>query len=318
MMAYNEKFAVAVRCKGKILREINEGGYNAVRLPFGSDYSLRLKNLNTKDAVISISIDGKDVLDGDSIVIKANSSTDLDGFMDHDGNVRNAFRFIEKTKKISDYRGDKIDDGLIRIEFQFVKDIVEEHIHHHHHDYHHYDYDWPDWNRPDRWPIVPRWNSTDRIKYGSSGGSSLGERRIESICGDSTPRATSSSPLRSSCMDFDDSNIIEQQDLLNDNGITVKGASTNQNFHTVTVPELEIIKHVIIINLKGEVVKKREPKVLDSMCDRRIKERVTKQVLDRKRVEKPLFVRAKLDCPTCGQSSKSSCKFCSYCGTALV
>ena len=35
------------------------------------------------------------------------------GFME--GMVaRNKFRFIEKTKQISDYRGDRVDDGIIR------------------------------------------------------------------------------------------------------------------------------------------------------------------------------------------------------------
>ena len=29
------------------------------------------------------------------------------------------FKFIEKTQEISDFRGDKAEDGLIRIEFQF-------------------------------------------------------------------------------------------------------------------------------------------------------------------------------------------------------
>ena len=39
--------------------------------------------------------------------------------------VRNRFRFIEKTKQISDYRGDRIDDGLVRVEFKFEKEKIE-------------------------------------------------------------------------------------------------------------------------------------------------------------------------------------------------
>ena len=115
-MTYADKFVAEVKQGGKILR-VKDG---AVFLPFGSEYSILLKNLNSKRASVKVSIDGEDVLDNHSLVLDVNASTELQGFLR--GNVaRNRFRFINKTKEISEHRGDRADDGLIRIEFAFEK-----------------------------------------------------------------------------------------------------------------------------------------------------------------------------------------------------
>jgi len=115
-MVYVNKFVVAVKSNGRIVRDSN----GIVRLPFGSDYSLLLKNKNSVKALVNVEIDGENVLDGNSILVSPNQSTILKGFMDG-RRVRNRFRFIRKTRQISKYRGDKIDDGLIRVEFRFEK-----------------------------------------------------------------------------------------------------------------------------------------------------------------------------------------------------
>ena len=135
-MTYKNKFIGVVKQNGSVLRE--NDGY--ITIPFNSEYNLFLKNLDSRRSLVDITIDGVDVLGGTSIIIDGNSSTELEGFLD--GNVvKNKFRFIQKTKEIMDNRGDKVDDGLIRIEFQFekMKKIVieEEHHHHHHHHNHH-------------------------------------------------------------------------------------------------------------------------------------------------------------------------------------
>ena len=115
-MTYADNFVVEVKQNGKILRVKN----GAVYLPFGSEYSILLKNLNSVRAGIKVSIDGEDVLDNSSLVLDANSDTVLEGFLR--GTVaRNRFRFINKTQEISDHRGDRADDGLLRVEFAFEK-----------------------------------------------------------------------------------------------------------------------------------------------------------------------------------------------------
>jgi hypothetical protein len=116
---YNEKMVAVVKSNGKIVREVG----NSVYLPFGSEYSIYLKNLSSKRAVVSITIDGQDVLNGDKIIVDSNDTFELKGFMDNCGlRVRNKFKFIEKTQEISDYRGDKIEDGLIVVKYRFEKE----------------------------------------------------------------------------------------------------------------------------------------------------------------------------------------------------
>jgi len=138
-MTYKDQFVVEVKCNGKILRVQDD----VIHLPFGSEYSIYLKNLNSRRAAINISIDGEDVLDGSSLILNANSSTDLEGFL-RGATAKNKFKFINKTKEIQDHRGDKIDDGIIRVEFAYEKAkpiqklIVEDH---HHHDHYHWNYD---------------------------------------------------------------------------------------------------------------------------------------------------------------------------------
>ncbi len=115
-MMYNSGLVAVIKSNGKILREDKDICF----LPFNSEYSLLIKNLETRTALIKISIDGQDVLDGTSLVLLPNTQINLEGFLK--GNqATNKFKFINKTKEISDYRGDRIDDGIIRIEYWFEK-----------------------------------------------------------------------------------------------------------------------------------------------------------------------------------------------------
>jgi len=115
-MTYKDQFIAEVKCNGSILRVRDD----IITLPFGSDYSLFFKNLSSKRASVKVSIDGQDVLYGNSLVIDGNTSTELLGFM-NGSQVKNKFLFIQKTKEVQEYRGDKIDDGIIRIEFAYEK-----------------------------------------------------------------------------------------------------------------------------------------------------------------------------------------------------
>jgi len=114
IMVYNQKFVVAIKVNGKILRE-NSGD---IFIPFGSEYSIMLKNLNSVKAVASIHVDGEDVLDNHEVIVPANTSVEIEGFSKNK-KVTNKFKFIKKTEQITNYRGNKIDDGLVRVSFKF-------------------------------------------------------------------------------------------------------------------------------------------------------------------------------------------------------
>jgi hypothetical protein len=128
-MTFKDNFITVVKCNGRILREDN--GF--VTLPFDSEYSIYLKNLDSRKAVVDISIDGKDVLDNSRLIVYPDTFLELEGFKKNN-KVENKFKFIKKTEEIVNHRGDRVDDGIIRVEVTFEKFKVEqyiEHVHHH-------------------------------------------------------------------------------------------------------------------------------------------------------------------------------------------
>lgn len=115
-MMYSNKFVASVKCGGRIMREQKE----TVLLPFGSEYSVLLKNLSTKRARVGVTIDGDDVLDGNKLVVNPNEDYELQRFIIN-GNLHTGprFKFIEKTGQVSEVRGDRIDDGILRVTYAF-------------------------------------------------------------------------------------------------------------------------------------------------------------------------------------------------------
>lgn len=283
-MTYKDQFVVEVKCNGKFLRVQDD----VVRLPFGSEYSLYLKNLNSRKASVKISIDGEDVLDYSSLILMPNSSTELEGFL-RGTTAKNRFKFIQKTKEIQDHRGDKVDDGIVRVEFAFEKPLPEikrtilheDHEHHHHHHHH----DWYHWN-------YNNWFTSDsgiKYTYTNSAGDNIGR----SISGGNQSSAFMPDSVQVSNMVQVDSLGVESLGQpLSDEGITVKGSECNQQFRYSSIGQLEQ-SQVIVIRLKG---------INES---------------SQSYVQEPVTTREKLKCPTCGKHSRTSFKFCPGCGTYL-
>jgi hypothetical protein len=116
-MVYQNKFVASVKVGGRILRERDAEN---VFLPFGSEYSILLKNLEGRKASVLIEIDGEDVLCGHSLILYPNQTMELERFI-MNGNLHSGprFKFVEKTNQISEHRGDRVDDGIIRISYRF-------------------------------------------------------------------------------------------------------------------------------------------------------------------------------------------------------
>jgi len=232
-MVYQNKLVVVVKCNGRVLREQGE----FVTLPFGSEYSLLFKNLNSQRAVIEIEIDGVDVLDGNQIVIAANSENEIKGFM-KGSSVTNAFKFIQKTQQIVDHRGDKIDDGFIRISYQYEevpkpiirKTIIHDHHHvDHHHTYHTYS--------------SPFYGSSCRGITGQSFGSSQ-------LSHEPTAKGIVDTNVSSSVV----MDSLDAPSIGLDEGVTVKGSEQSQQFTSTSVGTLTAVE-TIIIRLKGTTSK---------------------------------------------------------------
>jgi hypothetical protein len=113
-MVYTHGLAMAVKVDGKVLREV--GG--DVFLPFGSEYSVTLKNLSGRRAVVHVDIDGQRMTDG-GLVIDSGSSVDLERAIGGNLLEGRRFKFIEKAEEIEKHRGNRVDDGLVRVTYQF-------------------------------------------------------------------------------------------------------------------------------------------------------------------------------------------------------
>ena len=317
-MVYHQKLVAVIKYNGKILREKDN---NTVYLPFLAEYELFIKNLESRDAVLNISIDGQDILDNQQLVVKANQTCTLEGFLK--GNtITNKFKFIQKTNKIQDFRGDKIDDGLIRIEYQFTKlnhSITE--IHHHHIDHGHFHH--PYWCVCSRCrPFIqypqPYYFTSYPIQHsiGAGGGGaiygmnsgSISESPVNSYHlssnvsgsinnigagGGSSNSGGAGGAVGQSHVCTTDAFMPQFDNPAEAEGITVKGTEVNTTLSQVQVSPLEDNSFTIIIRLSGYDNTKNQP------------------------VEKPVLVRAKVKCSTCGRQSKSHIKYCPECGTFL-
>jgi len=204
---FKNNFVVAIKCGG-ILREID----GSVMLPFNSEYSILLKNLDSRRAVAKVSIDGQDVLCGHSLVIHPNSEFELEGFLLPDLTVRNKFKFVQKTEDIVRHRGDRVDDGIVRVEFNFEKVPQTTLVWH--------------WIYKPYYPWVEPVPIVIHNTY--AGGST-------------TNRAFTCTTQQASC----------SSNLAADEGITVAGSPTKQTFSNVTVNQLEETSTVITIKLRG-------------------------------------------------------------------
>ncbi len=223
-MVFQKNFVVVVKCGGKVLREREE---NTVYLPFGSEFALSLKNLNSRRASVLVSIDGTDILFGKSLILEPNSEVSLERFL-RDNDQGNRFKFIQKTKEIADYRGDRIDDGLIRVEYRFEQAALEVRIIN---DYHWQWNQWP-WELrpwPYYWPKITYTYGTFMPTSSMSDGSSS---QVLCNCTNSGPVAESAQPAP-------------------EEGITVLGSISNQGFRQGYIGTLEANSEVITLRLRG-------------------------------------------------------------------
>jgi hypothetical protein len=280
---YDNKFVVCIKHDNKILREFKDVAY----LPFGSEYSVLLKNLNNRRALVQLTIDGIDIGDGTKFVIDANSELEVKRFIKN-GNLTegNALKFIERTSQIEEHRGIKSEDGLVRVEFQFEKEVV------HHHDvkhvYHHYYDCYPYYNyRP--------WYWSPGVLGGYSGTTLLNNAITSNNISSYNATATGSSQDYSTNIDgFNQVNAESSSTTtpVNDAGITVPGSAVKQEFKQIFDFDAELATHVIILRLVGETI-------------------------ENKVITQPVTVKTKHICSTCGKSNKATSNFCNSCGTAL-
>jgi hypothetical protein len=121
-MVYKTGVVACIKVGGKILREDK----THVTIPFGSEYSVLIKNMESRRIQVKVSVDGKDATEGTWLIVQPNSSLELERYI-RNGNLdkENKFKFIERTDQIEQNRGIKVEDGLVRIEYKKEKETVE-------------------------------------------------------------------------------------------------------------------------------------------------------------------------------------------------
>ena len=214
---YANKLAIAIKANGKILREVGD----VVSLPFGTEYSIVLKNLGSFGsdfgrAAVQINIDGSPIAEGSTIAIDPGETMELERFI-RNGNMTsgNRFRFIERNAAVMAHRGAKLEDGLIRVEWQF--EFRQQ----------------PVYNPT----IAPGWNPNGGSLY--HGSTTLPPATLGG--GGSGYVSSRGGNLH---------NAVAQA-AVSDVGITVPGSMSNQQFHSVPTMALQAWKHHMVLRLVG-------------------------------------------------------------------
>jgi hypothetical protein len=293
-MMYHQKMVASIKANGRILRESNETVY----IPFSSEYSILLKNLNTVRAVVNVFIDGDNVVPG-GLILGVGQEIDLERSIKNNNlNEGNRFRFIERTGSVEKHRGVKLEDGLIRIEFQFEKVVPQQ---------------WgcilqDQWKNSNlQYPPGVRggfsgWSGADRMIFASTSSMNIGGtmRGVDHSKGEFV-KASAASAINNYCFTNNiQSSVGEVHDGMatmdwmpaNDVGVTVPGSKSEQKFQTAYMGAMETEKHTIVLKLLGETP-------------------------DNRPVERPVTVKAKPKCVTCGKQNRAHAKYCTECGTAL-
>lgn len=271
-MMFSKNLVASIKVGGKILRENHE----IVAIPFGSEYSIYIKNLATVRALVKVEIDGEDAL-GTEVIVPANGSVELERFVKN-GNFEkgNKFKFIERTANIENHRGIGAEDGLIRIEYKFETVVAN---------------GWLGGGSYTWYNSINSNTPVGTVTYGptittATSGNYGGMLRSCSLNAFNTVSAQSQS-LNQNCCFME--NSLDRS--VNTDGITVAGSESNQQFTTGAWFPTEAVSHTMVLKLVGEV-------------------KGTK-------VTKPVTVKAKPKCVTCGRVNKATNKFCAECGTAL-
>lgn len=281
-MMYQNGLVAVVKVNGRVLREDS----GTVYIPFGSEYSLLLKNLKSKRVMVNVAIDGTDIADGTQFIINANSSIELERFV-RNGNLSsgNKFKFIERTSEVEDHRGVQAEDGLVRIEYWTEKVATVT----------------PSIVITNEWKPQsnPYWNGTYTSSINTDSMTKSLEDRPRNVrsftggaCGQSLGGETYSGTVNycSSGIPICASTGAPVE-AKNDAGITVCGAQSNQRFSTVMSFPVEFQSEVIVLNLKGK----------------------TQNV----KVKNAFTVKTTKVCETCGKKSPGTVSFCPRCGTSL-
>lgn len=113
---YGGNFVLSVLRDGKPQKEMNGN----VGLPFDTEYKIRLKNKNNRQAMARVFVDGIQVCALGDFVLGASSSLDLERFVDTSLTRGKKFKFVSlEHSEVDDPTSSE--NGIIKIEFRLEK-----------------------------------------------------------------------------------------------------------------------------------------------------------------------------------------------------
>jgi len=226
---YKDGFVLSIMRDGRPLRESGR----TVRMPFDSEYKIRLKNKNGKSCKARVTIDGTPVSQLGDFVISSFGTLDLERFVNDSLNKGKMFKFVSaKSGEVQDPTNS--DNGLIRVEFYLAKNgplvITND--------------DWT-WHYPPYFP--PRdpevWPCDDDCTCGGKKKKHRGRATNDSYIGGS-----SSAFYCSTNVSFTN-NVADT--IPDDKGATVEGGDSNQSFMTVSDFDVELNPVVLELELRA-------------------------------------------------------------------
>lgn len=211
---YKDGFVVSVMRDDRPLRESGR----TVRLPFDSEYKIRLKNKNNSSCKVKVYIDGTPVSQLGDFVISMWGTLDLERFVTDSLNSGKKFKFVSADdSRVQDPTSPQ--NGIIRVEFYKATNgpLIT------------FDYDWPYWNGDDgsSWKKKSSSDDSDSVEWTYTNNTQ--NAFYCSTLGDVSTRACS----------------------MSDKGATVEGGDSNQSFVTVSDFETEAIPVVIELELRA-------------------------------------------------------------------
>lgn len=281
-MMYKSEAAIAVKVDGKVVREITPG---AVKIPFGSEYSVYFKNLSDRSCVVKVTIDGEDVLRGSKLIVRKNESVDLERYLDS-MSKGNKLKFAKMTDAVAENRGVKAEDGVIRVEWQFERKVevvkpwwetirigeVK---------------GWPQqtWTDGGVYNYQNTYSNNTRSLVGSN--ATLNSVAVGAAAGASYSAMSCDAVASASCGEVKTSGTLSAAPQWGEAGFTTKGDVSSQKFQYGSIGALEAETHSVCIYMTG--------------CD-----------------EPVITTKDKIKCDICGTQNKFGSKFCHECGTYIA
>jgi hypothetical protein len=232
-MSYLKGFVLSTKLSNSdtFLKEIRKDNEPTVYMPFGSEYSIFLKNKTLSRAKFKVKLDGKYVHpENNAFVINANSSFNLERFLlDGDLNKGEKFKFVNVEGSGEEPGADE--NGLIEVKINIEK--------------------------------VSRYLSDDIFGNGDHircCGSKIynGNSNPNVMFKSSLNRSYDTNAHDSSSLGFCEMDSVD----LSDEGVTVGGSQSTQSF--IDIPDFETESEDIILKLRIKPVK--ESKSTDKIC----------------------------------------------------